>query len=177
MTILLLSAIYISLDGGGSYFMSGSSLDEVVPGATPSLTPFGEARALGTYGLFGPASVVYAADFGLFRAQHDSLTFTSMPVFVQVGLLFGLPVFKPYALVEVGAPCSWVTWPDTSFTAWGFGGGASMGAFVIFGKVGLDLMVGVDYMTVPVRPDAKDFSEGSLTGPAFRGGAGLVIAP
>ncbi len=157
--------------------MSGHSLDEVVPGAKPSLVPFGEARALGTYGSFGPASVVYAADFGLFRAEHDSLTLTSMPVFVQAGLMLGLPVFKPYALLEVGAPHSWVAWPDTSFTTWGFGGGASLGAFVVFGKLGLDLLVGADYMTVPVRPDATDFSEGSLRGPVFRGGAGLLIVP
>lgn len=157
--------------------MSGTSLDRVVPGATPSLVPFGEARALGTYGSFGPASVVYAADFGLFRAEHDSLSVLSMPVLVQAGLLLGLPFFKPYALLEVGAPHSWVSWPESSFTTWGFAGGASIGAFVIFGKAGLDFVFGVDYMTVPVRPDAKDFSDGSLTGPVFRGGAGLVIAP
>jgi hypothetical protein len=177
MINLLLSAFYISLDAGGSYFMSGASLDEVIPGATPSVVPFGEARALGTYTSFGPASVFYAADFGLFRTKYDSLSALSMPVFVQAGLLLGLPVFKPYALLEFGAPHSWVSWPDTAFTTWGFGGGASLGAFVILGKFGLDLVIGADYMTVPVRPDAKDFSEGSLTGPVFRGGAGLVIAP
>ncbi len=132
---------------------------------------------LGTYGSFGPASVVYAADFGLFRTEHDSLNLTSMPVFVQAGLMLGLPVFKPYALLEVGAPHSWVSWPDTSFTTWGFGGGASLGALLVFGKLGLDLLVGVDYMTVPVRPDAEYFSAGPLSGPVFRGGGAWSSRP
>ncbi|MEO0146503.1 MAG: hypothetical protein ABIM19_06695, partial [candidate division WOR-3 bacterium] len=159
------------------YFMCGASLDDLAPGAKPSPMPFGEIRALGSYSSFGPASVVYGADFWAFRQEHDSLTLTSMPVFVQVGLLLGLPVFKPYALLELGAPHSWVSWPDTSFTSWGFGGGASLGTLLVFGKWGVDLVLGVDYMTVPARPDARDFSEGSLTGPIFRGGGGLVIAP